>query len=64
MWQPERGGGGRYITSVDRQLDGAKSVRDANASYTGIVRALKWWRNYKELNHERGQLRLELLQAI
>jgi len=50
VWQPQRGGGGTYITSVSKQLSFSSSLRKNNPSYTAIVRALKWWRNYKELN--------------
>ena len=49
VWQPQRGGGGKYITSVENHLDFSLSLRKTNSSYTSIVRALKWWRNYKEL---------------
>ena len=49
VWQPERGGGGKYITSVENHLDFSLSLRKANPSYTSIVRALKWWKNEKEL---------------
>ena len=49
VWQPQRGGGGKYITSVENHLDFSLSLRKANPSYTSIVRALKWWKNYKEL---------------
>lgn len=51
VWQPQRGGGGKYITSVNKQLDFASKYKNQNSSYTAIVRALKWWRNYKELDH-------------
>lgn len=58
VWQPQRGGGGkRYITSVTKQLEFAKERKDKNSSFTSIVRAIKWWRNYKELkptNDESG----------
>ena len=50
VWQPQRGGGGTYITSISKQLNFSLSLKKANPSYTSIVRALKWWRNYKELN--------------
>lgn len=51
VWQPQRGGGGgKYVTSVIKQLDFANKHRNQNASYTAIVRAIKWWRNYKELD--------------
>ncbi len=49
VWQPQRGGGGKYITSVNKQLEFASDRKTKNPSYTAIVRALKWWRNYKEL---------------
>jgi hypothetical protein len=49
VWQPQRGGGGKYITSVENHLDFSLSLRKANPSYTSIVRALKCWRNYNEL---------------
>ena len=49
VWHPQRGGGGKYITSIENHLDFSLNLRKANPSYTSIVRALKWWRNYKEL---------------
>ncbi|MGB3345438.1 MAG: CBASS oligonucleotide cyclase [Aequorivita sp.] len=49
VWQPQRGGGGKYITSVENHLSFSNSLRKDNPSYTSIVRALKWWKNYNEL---------------
>jgi tRNA nucleotidyltransferase (CCA-adding enzyme) len=50
VWQPQRGGGGkRYVTSVTKQLEFSQKRKENNSSYTSIVRAIKWWRNYKEL---------------
>jgi hypothetical protein len=50
VWQPQRGGGGKkYITSVPKQLEFSVGLRKNNPSYTSIVRAIKWWRNFKEL---------------
>lgn len=49
VMQPQRGGGGRYITSIIRQLDFAGDIKDKNPSFTSIIRAIKWWRDYKEL---------------
>lgn len=49
VWQPQRGGGGRYTTSIIYQLDFASERKARNEFYTSIVRAIKWWRNYKEL---------------
>jgi hypothetical protein len=52
VWQPQRGGGNgkKYTTSITKQLEFAKQCKDRNPSYTGIVRCLKWWRNFKELH--------------
>lgn len=49
VWQPQRGGGGKYFTSVENHLDFSLSKRQNNPSYTAIVRILKHWKNYKEL---------------
>jgi hypothetical protein len=65
--QPQRGGGGkRYITSVTKQLEFAQQRNTANPSYTSIVRAIKWWRNYKELkpNDEGGGLSSFVIELI
>jgi len=59
--QPQRGGGGKYITSVTGQLLFAQKCRSDNSSYTRIVRALKWWRNYKELKPELSSFMVELI---
>jgi hypothetical protein len=49
VWQPQRGGGGKYITSISKQLEFSDNLRRNNDSYIKIVRTLKWWKNYKEL---------------
>lgn len=49
VWQPQRGGGGKYITSIEYHLDFSLKKRQNNTSYTAIVRILKHWKNYKEL---------------
>lgn len=48
VWQPQRGGGGDYTTSVTKQLDFATERKTKNPSFASIVRALKWWRNHQE----------------
>jgi len=56
VWQPQRGGGGkRYVTSVIRQLEFAKERKEQNSSFTSIVRAIKWWKNHKELKPVDGE---------
>lgn len=50
VWQPSRHGNGKkYITSISKQLSFSLNRRQQNPSYTSIVRAIKWWRNYNEL---------------
>ncbi|WP_375437305.1 CBASS oligonucleotide cyclase [uncultured Hymenobacter sp.] len=61
VWQPERGGGGRYITSVDGQLDHAAAARKRNPLYTSVVRMLKYWRNHQELKPELTSFAIELV---
>lgn len=68
VWQPQRGGGGKYITSVKNHLEFSNTLRKENPSYTSIVRALKWWKNYKELkpyDNEQGisSFSIELIVA-
>ena len=63
VWQPQRGGGGTYTTSVTLQLDSSQERREKNPSYTSIVRALKWWKNYKELKPELSSFMIELIVA-
>lgn len=58
VWQPERGGGGKYISSVTRQLDFSKERRLYNPSITSIIRAVKWWRNYKEIKPTKDEIGL------
>lgn len=58
VWQPERGGGGRYISSVTHQLNFSKERRANNPSITSIIRAIKWWRNYKELKPMKQEIGL------
>lgn len=62
VWQPQRRGGGRYTTSVEGQLNFATDRKKDNSSYTSIVRALKWWRSYKELD-QLSSFAIELIVA-
>ena len=41
VWQPQRGGGGDYTTSVTKQLSFATECKTKNPSYASIVRAFK-----------------------
>jgi hypothetical protein len=61
--QPQRGGGGKYTTSINGQLTFARDRYQANHSYNAIVRCLKWWRNFKELKPELSSFMIELILA-
>ena len=60
--QPEKKlNSGEFKTSVDKQLDFTRKIKDKNSNFTSIVRILKSWRNYKEL--ELSSFSIELLVA-
>lgn len=41
---------GEFKTSVDKQLDFTKKIKSKCSNFTSIVRILKSWKNYKELD--------------
>ncbi len=60
--QPEKKlNSGEFKTSVDKQLDFAKKIKSKCSNFTSIVRILKSWRNYQEL--ELSSFSLELAVA-
>ena len=52
---------GEFKTSVDKQLDFIARIKNKNSNFTSIVRILKSWRNYKEL--ELSSFSIELVVA-
>ena len=52
---------GEFKTSVDKQLNFIIKIKDKNPNFTSIVRILKCWRNYKEL--ELSSFSIELIIA-
>ena len=52
---------GEFKTSVDKQLDFIRKIKDKNSNFTSVVRLLKSWRNYQEL--ELSSFSIELLVA-
>lgn len=50
---------GEFRTSIDKQLDFISSVKRKNACFSDIVRMIKHWRNYKEI--ELPSFSIELL---
>lgn len=61
-WQPSSKGEALVKTSVPGQLAFIKSRNDADPRYRTLVRLLKSWRNYQELDHLRSFV-IELLLA-
>lgn len=52
---------GEFKTSVDKQLDFTRKIKEKCSNFTSIVRILKNWRNYQEL--ELSSFSIELLVA-
>ena len=52
---------GEFKTSVDKQLDFINKIKNKYSSFTSIIRILKSWRNYKEL--ELSSFSIELVVA-
>lgn len=61
-WQPSSKGEAFIKTSVLEQLSFIKDRNDADPRYRTLVRLLKRWRNYQELDHLRS-FTIELLLA-
>ncbi|MFZ6051559.1 CBASS oligonucleotide cyclase [Halocola ammonii] len=61
VWQPERGGGGTYTTSIIRQIDFSKERKNVNPNIASIIRIIKWWNNYMELDDFMPSFAIELI---
>lgn len=61
-WQPSSRGDPPVKTSIPRQLEFVRRRAEADACYRRLVRLLKWWRNYHELEGLRS-FAIELLLA-
>ena len=55
---------GEFKTSVDKQLDFTRKIKDKNSNFTSIVRILKSWRNYKELEFSSFSIELVVASLI
>ena len=55
---------GEFKTSVDKQLDFISAIKDKCANYTSIVRILKSWRNYQELELSSFSIELAVAHLI
>ncbi len=55
---------GEFKTSVDKQLDFVSKIKDKCSNFTSIVRILKSWRNYKELELSSFSIELAVANLI
>ena len=55
---------GEFKTSVDKQLDFVSKIKDKCSHFTSIVRILKSWRNYKELELSSFSIELAVASLI
>lgn len=55
---------GDFKTSVDKQLDFIREIKDEHANFTSIVRILKSWRNYQELELSSFSIELAIANLL
>ncbi len=55
---------GEFKTSVDKQLDFVSKIKDKCSNFTSIIRILKSWRNYKELELSSFSIELAVASLI
>ena len=55
---------GEFKTSVDKQLDFTSKIKDKCSNFTSIVRILKSWRNYQELELSSFSIELAVANLI
>jgi len=60
-WQPSSRGEPPVKTSVTRQLEFIRTRRDACRNFTALVRLLKYWRNFHELDDSLRSFTIELI---
>lgn len=60
-WQPSSQGDQPVKTSVTKQLEFIRTRKDAYANFTALVRLLKFWRNFQELDDSLRSFTIELI---
>ncbi len=60
-WQPSSQGEAPVKTSVTKQLEFIRARKDAYANFTALVRLLKFWRNFHELDDSLRSFTIELI---
>jgi hypothetical protein len=60
-WQPSTRGDAPVKTSVTKQLEFIRARKDSYANFTALVRLLKFWRNFHELDESFRSFTIELI---
>src|SRR5260370_27057490 len=60
-WQPSSRGDQPVKTSVTKQLEFIRARKDAYANFASLVRLLKFWRNFHELDDSLRSFTIELI---
>jgi len=60
-WQPSSQGGEPVKTSVSKQLEFIRNRKDSYKRFTALVRLLKSWRNFQELDDSLRSFTIELI---
>ena len=60
-WQPSSRGDAPVKTSVTKQLEFIRARREAYANFAALIRMLKYWRNFHELDDSLRSFTIELI---
>jgi hypothetical protein len=60
-WQPSSRGDAPVKTSVTKQLEFIRPRKDGYANFTALIRMLKYWRNFHELDDSLRSFTIELI---
>ena len=60
-WQPSSQGAAPVKTSVTKQLEFIRARKDSYANFTALVRLLKFWRNFHDLDESFRSFTIELI---
>ncbi|MEW5976447.1 MAG: CBASS oligonucleotide cyclase [Acidobacteriota bacterium] len=60
-WQPSSRDDNPVKTSVTKQLEFIRARKDAYANFTALVRTIKFWRNFQELDDSLRSFTIELI---
>jgi hypothetical protein len=60
-WQPSSQGDAPVKTSVTKQLEFIRTRKESYTNFTALVRLIKFWRNFQELNDTLRSFTIELI---